>query len=151
MTDPTFRQATDTDAAAIADVGAALWDELGARSGLQGRLTADGVRGRLAEWGDKGAMFLCETDGAACGFAIVQPDVNHPSEAQMGVWVLPSARGKGLGTDLALMATEFARAAGFKKLRGTIPDENEPALSFFGEIGALAQAIGQGMEYELPL
>jgi hypothetical protein len=49
------------------------------------------------------------------------------------------------------MATDFARAAGYRKLRGTLPAGNEPALSFFSDIGSLAQMVGQGMQYELPL
>ena len=151
MPDLTYRQATEDDAAAIAEVGAQVWDELGAESGLPGRMTLEGVLGRLSECGDKGAMFVCESSEGICGFAIVQPDVNHPSEAVMGVWVTPEARGKRIGTELAVMATDFARSAGYRKLRGTIPDGNEPALSFFGEVASLAQVVGQGMEYELPL
>jgi len=69
----------------------------------------------------------------------------------MGVWLLRAVRRKGVGRELALMATDFARAAGYQKLRGTLPEGNEPALSFFSDIGSLAQVVGQGMEYELPL
>jgi ribosomal protein S18 acetylase RimI-like enzyme len=150
MPDPQYRQATNADAEAIAVVGAALWEELGARSGLPGPMTADGVRGRLAEWGDRGGIFVCEK-GGVCGFAIVQADVNHPDHAVMGVWLVPEARGKGLGRDLAVMGTEFARNAGYRSLRGIIPEGNEPALSFFGDFASMAQIVGQGMEYELPL
>ncbi len=151
MPEPTYRQATEADAEAVARVGAEVWDELGERSGLPGRMTADGVRGRLSEWGSKGAIFACELEGRAVGFASVQPDVNHPREALMGVWLLPEARRQGFGRELALMATDFARAAGYQRVRGTLPEENEPALSFFSDIGSLAQVVGQGMEYELPL
>jgi hypothetical protein len=49
------------------------------------------------------------------------------------------------------MATDHARATGYKRLRGLIPKQNEPALSFFSDIGSLAQMVGQGMQYELPL
>ncbi len=49
------------------------------------------------------------------------------------------------------MGTEFAREAGYKRLRGIIPENNEPALSFFGDFGSIAAIVGQGMEYELPL
>lgn len=151
MPELAYRPATSDDAAGIAAVGAGIWDELGEKSGLPGRMTREGVVGRLSEWGDRGAMFVCESGGAITGFAVVQPDVNHPSEAVMGVWVMPEARGKRIGTELAVMATDFARAAGYRKLRGTIPEGNEPALSFFSDIGSLAQVVGAGMEYELPL
>ena len=65
--------------------------------------------------------------------------------------MLPAYRRRGLGRELALMALEFARGAGYRKVRGLLPAGNEPALSFFGEIGALAQVLGRGMQYELPL
>ena len=71
--------------------------------------------------------------------------------AAMGVWLLPETRSKGIGRELALMATDHARDAGFTKLRGIIPKDNETALSFFSEIASLAQMVGNGMEYELPL
>lgn len=151
MPDPMYRRAAVADSDAVAQVGAAVWDELGDRSGLPGRMTADGVRGRLAEWGDRGGLFVCETGEGVCGFAIVQADVNHPDHAVMGVWLLPDARGKGIGRELAVLATDFAREAGFRSLRGIIPEGNEPALSFFGDFASMAQIVGQGMEYELPL
>jgi GNAT superfamily N-acetyltransferase len=150
MPEPTYRKATAGDAEGIAAVGAALWDELGAKSGLLGPATAEGVRSRIEELGERGAFFVCDS-GSLCGFAVAQPDVNHPSEAVVGVWLVPEARGKGMGRELAAMATEFAREAGYKRLRGIIPEGNEPALSFFGDFASIAQIVGQGMEYELPL
>jgi len=150
MPDPTYRIATATDAEAIAKVGAAIWDELGAASGLIGRATTEAIRGRMDELGARGAFFLCESDGP-CGFAIVQPDVSHPQEAVLGVWLRKEARGKGIGRELAVAGTEFAKDAGYKRLRGIIPEGNEPALAFFGDFGSIAQIVGQGMEYELPL
>jgi len=53
------------------------------------------------------------------------------------------------GAALALMLATLA-GCGYS-LRGTLPEGNEPALSFFSDIGSLAQVVGQGMEYELPL
>ena len=150
MPEPTYRKAATDDAQTIATVGAAVWDELGAASGLLGRPTTEAVRGRMSELGDRGAFFLCE-EGGACGFAIVQPDVNHPQEAVLGVWLLAEARGKGHGRELAVAGTEFAKEAGYKRLRGIIPEGNESALSFFGDFASIAQMVGQGMEYELPL
>jgi GNAT superfamily N-acetyltransferase len=151
MPEPEYRQATDKDAAAIAAVGAGVWDELGANSGLPQRPTPEGVAQLLASYGDKGAMFVYDNNGEISGFAALTPDQNDPEEAVMGVWLLRAARRKGVGRELALMATDFARAAGYQKLRGTLPEGNEPALSFFSDIGSLAQVVGQDMQYELPL
>src|SRR5687768_15399815 len=151
MPDPEYRQATDKDAAGIAAVGAAVWDELGGNSGLPQRPTPEGVTQLLSSYGDKGSMFVYDNAGEISGFAALTPDQDDPEEAVMGVWLLRAARRKGVGRELALMATDFARAVGYQKLRGTLPEGNEPALSFFSDIGSLAQVVGQGMAYELPL
>ena len=151
MPEAEYRQATEKDTIAIAAVGAAVWDELGADSGLPQRPTPEGVAQLLSSYGDKGAMFVYDNAGEISGFAALTPDQNDPEEAVMGVWLVRAARRKGVGRELALMATDFARAAGYQKLRGTLPEGNEPALSFFSDIGSLAQVVGQGMEYELPL
>lgn len=151
MSEAAFRQATKDDAVAIAAVGAAVLDELGEASGLPGPMTPDDVSDRLAAYGDRGAMFVCEGDHGVCGFAALEPDPEEEGCAVMGVWLLPSARRRGIGRELALTALEFARAAGYARVRGTLPAGNEVALSFFSEIGALAQVVGPGMQYELPL
>ena len=149
-TEPTFRRATSADTTAVLDIARNLWDELGEQSGFSQRPTDEGLGRPLAGEGN-GAVFVCETDTGLCGFSAVVPDLQQAGEAAMGVWLVPGARGKGIGRELALMATEHARNARFQKLRGIIPKENEPALSFFSEIASLAQMVGQGMEYELPL
>jgi GNAT superfamily N-acetyltransferase len=148
--EPTFRRAAPSDAAAVLSIARRLWDELGERSGFTQRPTEEGLGRPLAGEGN-GAVFLCEAEGEVRGFSAVVPDLQEAGEAAMGVWLLPEARGKGYGRELALMATDHARAAGYQKLRGIIPKENEPALSFFSEIASLAQMVGQGMQYELPL
>lgn len=149
--EPTYRRANANDAAGIAAVGAAVLDELGEGSGLPGPMTADGVAERIAGYADSGAMFVCAEDGGVSGFAALEPEPREEGCAVMGVWLRPSARRKGIGRELALMALEFARAAGYAKVRGTLPAGNEAALAFFSEIGALAQVVAGGMQYELPL
>ena len=110
---------------------------------------ADGLAEVMAR--ERAGIFVCESDGGISGFALLTPDADDPDEAVTGVWLLSGARRKGIGRELALMATDFARSAGYKRLRGTLPKDNEPALSFFSDIGGLAQVVGQGMQYELPL
>jgi GNAT superfamily N-acetyltransferase len=151
MSDPTYRKATPDDSEAIAAIGRTIWDELAEESGLPGRLTAEGVRSRMEELGERGGTFVCDDGGTIRGFAFVQPDVNHPREATLGVWLMPEARGAGHGRELAVIGTEWARSAGYRRLRGIIPEGNETALSFFGDFASMAQIVGQGMEYELPL
>ena len=149
MPEPTYRQATQKDADAIAAAGQQVWDELGESSGLPQRPTAEGIAALIAD--QRSGIFVCETGEGICGFAALSSDAEEEGCAVMGVWLLPSARRQGIGRELALMATDFARAAGYTKLRGTLPPGNEPALSFFSDIGSLAQMVGQGMQYELPL
>jgi len=148
--EPTFRRATKDDLASVLAVGHRLWDEMAEQSGFTQRPTEEGISRLLAGEGH-GAVFVCEIDGAICGFSLLVPEVQEPGVAAMGAWLLPETRSKGIGRELALMATDHARDAGFTKLRGIIPKDNETALSFFSEIASLAQMVGHGMEYELPL
>jgi GNAT superfamily N-acetyltransferase len=161
----TYRQATQDDAGAIAAIGSQMLDELGDGSGLPGAMTPADVSERISAYlpagrhgADKGAMFVCLPAGrhggkekGLCGFAALEPDPQEEGCAVMGVWLLPATRRQGAGRELALMALEFARTAGYTKVRGTLPAGNEAALSFFSEIGALAQIVVGGMQYELPL
>ena len=151
MPEPTYRQASQDDAGAIAAIGSQMLDELGDGSGLPGAMTPADVSERISAYADKGAMFVCAKEKGLCGFAALEPDQQEEGSAVLGVWLLPAARRQGTGRELALMALEFARAAGYTKVRGTLPSGNEAALAFFSEIGALAQVVGGGMQYELPL
>ncbi|MBI1885162.1 MAG: GNAT family N-acetyltransferase [Chloroflexi bacterium] len=149
---PVFRKATRRDAADIAAIGQAVISERGAAaSGLPEAMTAEAVEARLAGYGDEGAMFICRVGGEPAAFAALEPDPREAGCFVMGVWVLAAYRRRGIGRELALMAMEHARAQGCEKLRGTLPAGNEAALSFFSEMGALAQAAAGGMQYELPL
>jgi len=150
MPEPIFRQATKGDLDAVLVGGHRLWDEMGEHSGFTQRPTEEGIA-RLLAGEEGGAVFACEIDGSIGGFSLLVPEVQEPGVAAMGVWLLPETRSKGIGRELALMATDHAREAGFTKLRGIIPKDNETALSFFSEIASLAQMVGHGMEYELPL
>ncbi len=149
--EPAYRQATQDDAGAIAAIGSQMLDELGDASGLPGPMTPADVSERIAGYGEKGAMFVCAQEKGLCGFAALEPDPQEDGCGVVGVWLLPASRRQGIGRELALMAFDFARSAGYKKVRGTLPAGNEAALSFFSEIGALAQLVGGGMQYELPL
>ncbi|MCH8814875.1 MAG: GNAT family N-acetyltransferase [Chloroflexi bacterium] len=149
MPEPTFRTATEDDVPAVAVVAETLWDDMGAASGFLQQPTAEGLG--LIVAGEASRIFVCQTDAGIDGFSVLSRDADDAETAVMGVWLLPGARGKGTGRELALMATEFARESGYKKLRGTLPPDNEGALSFFSEIATLAQVVGEGMEYELPL
>lgn len=139
-------------AAAIARVGQEILAEMGAQAAaLALPMTAEGVAQRITAYRGRGAMFLARDGRRPVAFAALEPDASDPDTCVLGVWVLRDYRRRGIGRELALMALEVARGKGYRRLRGTIPEGNEAALSFFGELGSLAQAVGGGMQYELPL
>jgi len=46
---------------------------------------------------------------------------------------------------------DFAREAGYRRIRGRLPANNEPALSFLSGLGALVPLRNPEMRFELPL
>ena len=123
----------------------------GGNMALPGKMTAEQVRALIERLGERGGIFYALARDRVVAFATRSPDENDPNSARLGVWVLPEYRRRGLGTELSRTAIEFARDAGFSKLEGTIPAENEPALSFFSAVGPIAAIEGGGMRYELPV
>ena len=60
-------------------------------------------------------------------------------------------RRQGNGTALAEEALAFARARGYRRIRGRLPEQNEPALSYLSAIGALVPLTNPGTSFELPV
>ncbi len=118
---------------------------------LPGRMSVEQVRALIDRLGDRGGIFYAMERDRVAAFATLTPSASEPDTAALGVWVLPEFRRRGLGTELSRAAIEFARDAGYTKLQGTIPNENEPALSFFSAVGPIAAIEGGGMRYELPV
>jgi len=55
--------------------------------------------------------------------------------AQVGTFVLPSWRGRGVGPALFELTRPFAIAAGYRKIVITVRGSNAPALSFYRGLG----------------
>ncbi len=91
MADPTYRQATESDAVGIAAVGTAVWEELGAGSGLPGAPTAAGVVARMKELGDRGVTFVC-TDGETVSYGQLAERVNRCGNALRAADLAPGDR-----------------------------------------------------------
>lgn len=140
----------DRLAGPIADIVTAINHE-GSNKALPPKMSAADVAAMVRRLGERGGIFYCKDDGRVIAFAQVQPDDAEPGTAIMGVWVLASHRRRGIGTELARAGIEFARDAGYTKLRGTIPVSNDPALSFFSAVGPIVQLEAGGMGYELPV
>jgi L-amino acid N-acyltransferase YncA len=123
----------------------------GPNMALPGRMNADQVKDWINELGERGGMFYALVRDKVVAFAALRAMDEEAGTARVGVWVLPEHRRRGLGMELSRAAIEYARARGYSKLQGTIPGDNESALSFFSAVGPIAAIEGGGMRYELPV
>ena len=148
--EPTYRQANINDADAIASVIAEVVKEPDP-VGFDRALSPDEVRTWIMRMGGEGGAFLSIIDGRDVGFAALDYNTFEPETVVLGVWLLPSARRKGIGTSLAEYALGFARDKGYKRIRGRLPQNNETALAFLSSIGALVPIYNPEARFELPL
>jgi len=149
-TKPAFRRATADDAEAVASIIETVMEDP-QPVGFERAYSADEVRTWLSRLGDAGAVFLCLVEGKVAGFSALDFNTQEPDTATLGVWLLREHRGKGLGTELARLALDFARDRGYRRIRGRLPAGNEVALSFLSSIGALVPIYNPNMRFELPL
>lgn len=145
---PEFRRATADDGEAITNVVRSLGTE---NVGLPEGFDASDARQWLKRLGDEGAVFLGLDGSIAVAFGAIDFDTTQPDTALLGVWVMPEHRRRGLATQLAEILIEFAREKGYRRIRGRLPEGNEPALSFLSSIGAMVPLRNPSMTFELPL
>ena len=150
MSEPSYRQATIDDAAAIAELINTVVQEPNP-VGFDGPSSAEQVRTWLTRQGGEGGIFLCLINERVIGFSAIDFDTHEPDTAVLGVWLLSEHRRKRLGTALAECALDFAREKGYKRIRGRLPEQNQVALSFLSGIGALVPMYNPGAVFELPL
>lgn len=144
----------ETHAAKISTLVEAINKEYastGVGTALPGTMSPAEVRERVERFGDRGGIFYARDGDEVVGFAQVSPAPEDEETAVMGVWIRNSHRRRGIGTELVRLGTEYAKSAGFGKLRGTIPGNNQGALTFFSAVGPIVQLEGGGMGYELPV
>jgi GNAT superfamily N-acetyltransferase len=144
-----LRQASAADAEAIADIVRSLGAELIALPPEYNQ------PGRVREWitrlGENGTIIVAFDGSIPVAFGAIDYNTTEPETALLGVWVLPDHRRRGLATDLAEVLIEFARDKGYRRIRGRLPEGNEPALSFLSSIGAMVPLRNPDMTFELPL
>ena len=129
-----IRRATADDAEGVA----AILRGMGAENvGLAGPYDGDRARTWLKRLGDDGAIFIAYDGSIPVAFGALDFDTDP--------------RRRGLATDLADAVIEFARERGYRRIRGRLPDGNEPALSFLSAIGAMVPLRNPSMTFELPL
>lgn len=148
--DPTNRD----EAARIAVEVSRIIDEIraeGQNMALPSAMTPEEVLARAERHGSKGGVIYALVREHAVAFGFLSPSEGEENTAVLGVWVLPEFRRRGIGMEISRYAIEIARENGYTKLHGTIPGDNEPALSFFSAVGPIAAIEGGNMRYELPV
>lgn len=143
-----IRRATADDAEGLAAILRGMGTE---NVALEGTFDGARVRAWLDRLGDSGAIFIAHDGSIPVAFGALDFDTAQPDTGLLGVWVLPDHRRRGLATDLAETLLEFAREKGYRRIRGRLPDGNEPALSFLSSIGAMVPLRNPNMSFELPL
>ena len=144
-----LRRATKDDAREIADIIRGLG--AGANVGLAGAWDEKRVQEWIRRLGDDGTLMIVLDGSIPVAFGGIDFNTMEPEIALLGVWVIPDYRRRGLATSLAEDLIEFARDRGYRRIRGRLPDGNEPALSFLSGIGAMVPLRNPDMTFELPL
>ncbi len=142
------RRAVPEDATALADIIRRLGTE---NVALDGEYDADRVEQWIKRVGDQGIMLVAFDGSIPVAFGSLDYSTSEPETGVIGVWVLPEHRRRGLATTIAEEMLEFARENGFRRIRGRLPDGNEPALSFLSGIGAMVPLRNPNTTFELPL
>lgn len=142
------RRAVPEDATALADIIRRLGDE---NVALSGEYDAARVEQWIRRVGDQGIMLVAFDGSIPVAFGSLDYSTSEPETGIIGVWVLPEHRRRGLATTLAEEMLEFARENGFRRIRGRLPEGNEPALSFLSGIGAMVPLRNPSATFELPL
>jgi RimJ/RimL family protein N-acetyltransferase len=142
------RRATVADAVAIAAIVRGLGGE---NIGIPKEFTTVTAQQWVERLGDNGTIVIAFDGSIPVAFGALDFNTTEPDTGVLGVWVLPSHRRRGLATDIADTLLEFAREKGYRRIRGRLPDGNEPALSFLSGIGAMVPLRNPNMRFELPL
>lgn len=143
-----LRRAAGSDADDIANIVRALGGE---NVGLPGEWDARRAQEWMNRMGDQGCLLVACDGSIPIAFGALDYNTMEPDTAWLGVWVLPDHRRRGLATALAEELLEFARDKGYRRIRGRLPEGNEPALSFLSSIGAMVPLRNPEMSFELPL
>lgn len=143
-----MRRATVDDAESIAAIVRGLGTE---DTGLPKDFNIDRIREWIQRLGEQGTAIVAYDGSIPIAFGTLDITTMEPETGLLGVWVLPDHRRKGLATDVAEAIIEFAREKGYRRIRGRLPEGNEPALSFLSSIGAMVPLRNPNMSFELPL
>ena len=143
-----LRPAAPADAEAVASIARGLREE--ANTGLPPALDAAAARAWLARLEARGAAAIALDGSLPVAFGAVEAG-DGDEAAELGVWVLPDHRRRGIATQVAEELLARARELGYRRIRGRLPEGNEPALSFLSAIGGMVPMRNPDTTFELPL
>ncbi len=144
-----LQPATPADAAAIASIAHALRDE--PNTSLPTEFDTAAVQAWLTRIAADGGAVIALDGSIPVAFGAIEASTDTPETGELGVWVLPDHRRRGIATQLADELLALAREHGYRRIRGRLPDGNEPALSFLSAIGGMVPLRNPDMTFELPL
>jgi GNAT superfamily N-acetyltransferase len=103
--------------------------------------TEDTIRESLFGARPFAEVVIAQDDGAPAGFALFFHNystfLGKPGLYLEDLFVVPEARGKGVGTALLLHLKELAIARGCGRMEWSVLDWNEPAIGFYKKLGAM--------------
>jgi RimJ/RimL family protein N-acetyltransferase len=135
----TIRRATPDDAGALVGIWRGIVDEK-VYSAVDQPFTVEQERNYLSTLSDREATFVAEmADGQVVGFQSLDAwtKLFHSMDhvAQLGTFIVPQWRGRGIGAQLAFRTLEFARSAGYEKLVIYVRASNIGAQAFYSRLG----------------
>jgi GNAT superfamily N-acetyltransferase len=137
----TLRSATPADAATLLSLVRALAEYERAPDAVVA-VEADFVRGLCASPPEMEALLAEDDAGRALGFALFFPTWStwrgRPGIHLEDLFVVPEARGSGVGRALLGAVAAEAVKRGCARLEWQVLDWNEPALGFYRSLGASA-------------
>jgi GNAT superfamily N-acetyltransferase len=116
--------------------------------------TEDTIRGSLFGSRPFAEVVIAEDDAAPVGFALFFHNystfLGKPGLYLEDLFVVPEARGKGVGKALLLHLKELAIARGCGRMEWSVLDWNEPAIGFYTKLGAMMMDDWRICRLDLP-
>ena len=133
-----IRRATTGDAAAIASLFAIIAAER-IYSAIDVPFTEEQERDYIASMSDREAVFMAEDESGLAGLQSIDlwakslHSMRHVG--QIGTFLMPSHRGRGVGRMLWNESRSFAMSAGYGKLIAQVRASNTRAQGFYRSLG----------------
>jgi len=156
MSDLIIRRATIDDAESIV----AIWEVIATEkrySAVNRPFTREEERAYIASLTDREGVFLAELVGRTAGFQSIArwagytPSFDHVAE--LGTFVLPEYRRRGIGQALTEATLTFCREQSYEKLVIYVRASNQGAQAFyrkmgFSSIGVLTRQVKIDEQYD---